>query len=308
MKSSGGPLGREVWPVAVVVVLGSIGSIFATTSVNVAINLLTHELDTDRRHRAVDRVGLHARAGGLDLDDGVARAPRRRAAPVPRLARAVRRCLGAVRRGPDDRVADRLPRRPGRRRRRHDAGRDDDAGDRRRAGADGPRDERRRRADDPRADHRTDAGRDPDRRPVVALGLPDERAAGAGRARARPPAAAADAGARGGPLRPARLPADRLGRADRRLRARALRAARDDARPRRVGRGDPRRRADRGLRAARVADRAAAARRAAVAQPGLRRVRGGGVARERGAVRLDAAAAALLPGRPRRSRRRAPGC
>ena len=36
-----------MWPVAVVVVLGSIGSIFATTSVNVAIDLLTHELDTD---------------------------------------------------------------------------------------------------------------------------------------------------------------------------------------------------------------------------------------------------------------------
>ena len=47
MKSPDGQLGREVWPVAVVVVLGSIGSIFATTSVNVAINLLTHELNTD---------------------------------------------------------------------------------------------------------------------------------------------------------------------------------------------------------------------------------------------------------------------
>ena len=47
MKSSGDQLGREVWPVAVVVVLGSIGSVFATTSVNVAIELLTHELDTD---------------------------------------------------------------------------------------------------------------------------------------------------------------------------------------------------------------------------------------------------------------------
>ena len=99
MKSSEGKIGRDVWLVAVVVVLGAIGSILATTSINVAFETLDDGADTDVDTVQWIATGLPARARGVDLHDRVAGAPRRRAAGVPRLAGRVRGGVGAVRGG-----------------------------------------------------------------------------------------------------------------------------------------------------------------------------------------------------------------
>lgn len=47
MGAKKAPLGREVWSVAIVVVIGAIGTIFATTSINVVLHTLASELDTE---------------------------------------------------------------------------------------------------------------------------------------------------------------------------------------------------------------------------------------------------------------------
>ena len=134
-----------------------------------------------RRVAVVDPVGLDglpAGAGDRDPADRLVDGALRRPAHVDALRRAVPGRLGAVRARLEHRVADRLPRPAGLRRRHDHADRPGDPGAGRGAAADGPGHERDRRADaagpDPRAGDRR-----PDRRQLlVALDLLRQRPGG----------------------------------------------------------------------------------------------------------------------------------
>ena len=253
------PLGREVWIVAAVVVVGVIMSILDTTIVNVALETLSRELDAPLSTIQWVSTGyLLALATVIPLtrlDDRALRLE----ADLDDLGGAVRPRQRALRARLVGRVADRLPRAAGLRRRPDHADRDGAARpDRgRRAGRAG--DERGRRADAARADPRPGDRRRDRRLVLVAVDLLRQRADR--RRRARAGRAAAE-----GRRRPRRRGAPRLARAGaalarpRRDRVRAVgeRVARRLRRPAGVG-------ADRRRRGAR--------RRCSSATPGARRGR-----------------------------------
>ena len=153
----------------------------------------------DRAGRAAvdDPVGEHrlpARARDGDPADRVGRRALRPEAGVDERRGRLRRDQRPVRPGVERRVADRLPRAPGLRRRHDHADRDDHPRAGRGARAHGPRDERRRRADAAGAGARPRHRRRDRPEPVVALDLPREppgrdRRARCSRAGCCPPAA-----------------------------------------------------------------------------------------------------------------------
>ena len=217
-------LDRKLMMIAVVVVLGVIMSILDTTVVNVAINTLARDFNTELSTIqwivtgytlalatvipvtgwAADRFGtkrLYMISIGLFLAGS---------------ALSRRRLVG--------RVADRLPRPAGPRRRHADAGRHDDPHARGRAAARRPRDGDHRRADDARPDPGPDPRRLAGRRLLLALDLlhqPADRHRRAVRLAAHP----------------ARRTSPQGSRALRRARARAAlaRPGADDLRAGRVG-------------------------------------------------------------------------
>ena len=183
-------LDRKLLAIASVVVLGAIMSILDTTVVNVAINTLARDFDTDAVDDPVDRHRLHAGAGHRHPDHGLGGRSLRHQAPLHALDRPLPGRLGAVRRRLVGRVADRLPRAAGPRRRHADAGRHDDPHARGRAAARRPRDGDHRRADDARPDPGPDPRRLAGRRLLLALDLlhqPPDRHRRAGRLAAHPP-------------------------------------------------------------------------------------------------------------------------
>ena len=82
--------------IASVVVLGAIMSILDTTVVNVAINTLARDFDTDALDDPVDRHRLHAGARDRHPDHRLGRRSLRHQAPLHALDRPVRRRLRAV--------------------------------------------------------------------------------------------------------------------------------------------------------------------------------------------------------------------
>ena len=218
----------------------------------------------------VGRHRLHARARDRDPDHRLGGRPLRHQAALHALDRPLPRRLGAVRRRLVGRVADRLPRPAGPRRRHADAGRHDDPHPRGRAAARRPRDGDHRRADAARPDPRADPRRLARRRRLLALDLLHQPADRRDRAdRSRCASSRGRAAARRAPRRA-------------RPRAAVARPRADDLRPRRVGLrrrlrrdrgagpGARRRRADRRLRLPRAAHAARADRPAPVQEPHVR--------------------------------------
>ncbi len=215
--------------------------------------------------------------------------------------------LGPGRPGLVGRQPDRDPRAPGPGRRDDHARRDDDPGPDGRAGADGPRDERRRRADAARPRARPGDRRPARHPPLVALDLLGQPPGRRDRPRARRAAAAQRPGRGREAARRARVRARRAGAgarwssACRRSRPTAG-SARSALAPLVVGAV---------MLVAFVVPRAAHAARARRHPPlppaRLRRRGGHGLLRRRRALRGDAPAAPLLPGRARAlgARRRA---
>ena len=126
--------------------------------------------------RRVDRDGLHARAGRRHPADRLGRRPLRHQAPLHDGDRAVHDRLAAVRDGLEHRGPHRLPRAPGTRRRHADAAGHDDHDQGRRPAPHGSPDGDPRHPDAARPDHGPDPRWRPDRRGLVALGLPDQPA------------------------------------------------------------------------------------------------------------------------------------
>ena len=153
-------------------------SILDTTIVNVALETLGRELDASMStiQWVLDRLPARARDGhpADRLGDGALRGQ----ADVDDVGRPVPRRLGALRARVVDRVADRLPRPAGLRRRHDHADRPGDPRPGGRAAADGAGHEHDRRADAARADPRA-RDRRPDRRQLLlALDLLRQRAGG----------------------------------------------------------------------------------------------------------------------------------
>ena len=288
-------------------------SILDTTVVNVAINTLAREFDTPLTtiQWVVDR--LHARAGDGDPAHRLGRRPLRHQAPVHDLdRRSSSRGSVAVRHRLVGRVADRLPRPAGPRRRHDHAGRHDDPHAGRRPAARRPRDERHRRPDAARPDPRPDPRRLARRRRLLALDLlhqPADRRSPrcARRARSSP--------------RDMPQPARALRRARPRCCSRpAWRCSSTAWRSRAAAGGFGSRRGARARRspassllaafvwhALRTTD--AADRPAPVRQPHVRgRLGDARPVRSIAVFGVDAAAAALLPGRARRVRAAARAC
>ena len=125
----------HVWRIAAVVVLGTIMSVLDTTIVNVALDTLGKDLDA-----SVDQIQwvvtgyLLALAAVIPVSGWASRRFSSRNVYIV-LAGPLHRGLGALRARPVGRVAGRLPRDPGDRRRHAGADRPDDPGQGRRARA-----------------------------------------------------------------------------------------------------------------------------------------------------------------------------
>ena len=142
---------RALWRLASVVVLGAIMSILDTTIVNVAIETLGRDLDASLSTIQWVSTGyLLALATVIPLTGWAMERFGAKRMWMLSVALFLRR-LGAVRARLVHRVADRLPRAAGLRRRDDHAGRAGDPRPGRRPAADGPGDERDRRADAARA-------------------------------------------------------------------------------------------------------------------------------------------------------------
>lgn len=251
------------------------------------------------------RLRPRARRGGARL--GVGDGPLRRQTPLPDRGGGLRAGLPAGRTGVEHRLAHRLPGRAGGGRGIADARRHDHPRACGHPRAARPADEHAGSGDPGRPARRAGVGRLPDRRGVVAVDVPGERAGGR---------AGVGAGEPGVPGRPARAaPPPRRGRAaadvpgtgagdlrrHRRHRTGWLRLARG-AHAAAGGRGP-----GRGVRAPRPDRARAAAGPAGAAQPRHRCRGGAGRVVRRRVLRLDAVAAVVLParaGRPRRWRAR----
>ena len=165
-------------------------SILDTTIVNVALETLRIELGAPLSTIQWVSTGyLLALATAIPLTGWAAERFGPKRVWMTAVAR-VRRDERPVRSGVERRVADRLPRAPGLRRRDDHADRDDHAGAGRRARAHGPRDEHRRRAHAAGPGARSRDRRRDRREPVVALDLLREPAGRDRRAAAGAPAAA----------------------------------------------------------------------------------------------------------------------
>ena len=126
------------WFVAAAFIFGLFMDIMDTTIVNVALPTLGRDVPRRQHHARVGGHRLPAQPGGLDPGLGLDRRPLRHQEDLPVRAGDVHARLGAVRPGVEHRLADRLPRAAGRRRRHADAGRHGDAVPRLPAGRAGP--------------------------------------------------------------------------------------------------------------------------------------------------------------------------